>query len=126
MTWKLKYAMRVEGLGDVGILFLPHAVSDDEARSQVALSDKCDPRRTTTAIYRIECLIDELGDKDTDPLPIVRGRATRGIFILTGSKDKKSCDDVFAAEGAFDAIGNARARTWTKIRLYQAEEVDLS
>ena len=126
MAWLWKYAIRVEGLDEISVLFLPHASTDDDARKTAAASDRCDPKRHTVALYRIACLIDELGDKDSEPLKVVRGSSARGLFLQTGSVEKKNRDTFFAAEGAFDAIATARARKWDNIRLYQCEEIPLT
>ena len=123
MAWPWRYAIRVEGLDNVGILFLPNAMNDEDARATIALCDKADRRRTTEALYRIECIIDELNDKDSEPLPVVRGRRTRGLFLHTGTLAKKMCSSLFAAESVPDAIETARKREWQNIRLYQCEEV---
>lgn len=125
MAWPWIYAIRIEGLQGLSVLFLPNARSDNEARDSIALCDRFDTRRQTKALYRIECVIDELADKDSEPLPLVRGRLTRGVFILTGKLQKKLHDDVFAAESAHAATSIARRRNWTNIRLYQCAEVPL-
>ncbi len=126
MTWVYRYAVAVQGLGDVGILFLPHASTDAEARLEVARCDKLDSRRASTSLYRVECLIDELGDKSSEPLVTVRGRTTRGLFIQTGTDGAHSRDTVFAAESASAARQAARARGWKKIRLYQCMQIPLT
>jgi hypothetical protein len=120
------YAVAVQGLGEVGILFLPHASNDAEARLEVENCDKLDPRRTSTALYRIECLIDELDDKDSMPLTVVRGRVNRGLFMQTGTDGMHGRDTIFAAESASAAREAARARGWNKIRLYQCVQVPLT
>ncbi|MBP9757518.1 MAG: hypothetical protein KBD06_02870 [Candidatus Pacebacteria bacterium] len=117
----------MDGLGDTGILFLPNAQTDTEARSEIEISDRIDRRRHTLALYRIACVIDERAGKDENEIDVVRGRVGRFMYILTGSDAaKKLHSDIFGAESVPVAIDAARKREWRNIRLYQCEEVPLT
>ena len=88
---------------------------------------QADRRRTTIALYRIECIIDELVGKDFNRVKVARGRIGRFMYIHTGTDHaKKLRGDLFAAETASTAIHIARKREWTQIRLYQCDEIPLT
>lgn len=127
MAWPWRYAIRVDGLGDTGILFLPNAGNDVDARSEIEISDRIDRRRHTLALYHIACIIDERTGKDENELDAIRGRAGRYTYIITGTdRDKKMRDSFFVAESVSAAIKNARSREWLSIRLYQCKEIPLT
>ena len=126
MAWPWKDAVRVVGLQDISILFLPNAETDDHARDIVRECDRADRRRETLALYRITCVIDELKSKDVNTVEVVRGLVGRFMYILTGAdEDKKLHEDIFGAESVSVAIDRARKRRWSNIRLYQCTEVPL-
>jgi hypothetical protein len=119
-----KYAFSVSGLGNIRALFLPSAADDATARADLRSGAKNNPRMQVHALYRIDCLLDELGDgTDYERLSVVSGRAGDFPYLATGKDGKDLREMFFAANSPGAALTAARKLGWTKIRLYQCEEI---
>jgi hypothetical protein len=78
------------------------------------------------ALYRIECLVDELGDgKDYPRLNVVSGRPGEFQYLVTGQNGKLLQQVFFTAPTPQAARHSAQVMGWKKIRLYQCERISL-
>ena len=116
-----RYMMRVTGLGTVQALFLPSACNDEEARSDLRICQRCDPRITVLALYRIETLNLDAPDIQRD--------APASIYLETGIPDKDAghvVNKFFTRRTDSDAKEVARERAWHENKLYRCEEIALT
>jgi hypothetical protein len=121
-----KYIVRVSGLGPVVAMMLDSAHTDETARRDIEIIQSRDPRMRVEALYRVKCLLDELGDdKEYPRLQVVSGRVDGTSYLLTATEGKHFRQTFFSIHGPQAALAHVRERSWTKARLYQLEGIPL-